>query len=80
MRPEAGKDVELTFRRAGYKDKTIKVSSLTSANMQVTLDKKTARAPRRTAAKKPKKKSSSGPSWPGPTRSRTPTEVLDPWD
>jgi serine/threonine-protein kinase len=81
-KPGKGEVVELEFRKAGYKDKQVKFSSMTSKRMKVTLAKAEAKKRRSTGSKraKPKKTTSSGPSWPGSGDRPGRTEVLDPWD
>ncbi len=84
-KPERKEVLELEFRKAGFKDKKVKISSYTSKKMQVTLAKESSRSSRSSrstsTAKRPKKRSgSSGPSWPGAGERAGRTEVLDPWD
>lgn len=80
-KPQGDDVVELEFRKAGFKDKRVKISSLTSDRMKVTLakaavKKRSSRSERKTA----KKPASPGPSWPGSGDRPGRTEVLDPWD
>jgi hypothetical protein len=87
-KPAEGKTVELSIRKAGYQDKTVGVSSLSSGSMQVTLEKKrqqelqpTKRASTRTSkATKPKATTSTKPAAKEPKRMGPTNEVLDPWN
>jgi serine/threonine-protein kinase len=81
-KPEGKEVVELRFRKAGFKEKKVKISSMTSERMQVTLSKASSRRRRstRTTARKPKpKRTGAGPSWLG-SGDWGRTDLLDPWD
>ncbi len=69
--------VELSFKKAGYADKKVRISALTANTMQVTLNRTPSRTRRATTRPRTSKRSG---SWSLPARPRQETEVLDPWD
>jgi serine/threonine protein kinase len=77
-KPEGKNVVDLVLRKADYKDKKVRISSRTSESMLVTLGKK---AVRRSPSRRTRQPAQTQPrTTRTPTRTRPPSEVLDPWD
>ncbi|MBN1652644.1 MAG: protein kinase [Deltaproteobacteria bacterium] len=79
-KPEGKNVVDLVLRKAEYNDKKVRVSSRTSENMVVTLDKKVVPVRPRTTTRKAREPARTEPKATRPARTRPPSEVLDPWD
>jgi eukaryotic-like serine/threonine-protein kinase len=91
-KPESGKDVKLELRMPGYDSKFVTISSATGTAVGVNLLKKAedrpkveepaVKAPPAGARKPPKKQNTEERPKPAPGggKTKTQTEVLDPWD
>jgi serine/threonine-protein kinase len=82
-KPKEGERVDLVLRLSGYENKTFSISTLTGAELKLTLDKQKAAPPPRRSGNSRRNDSEPKPdkdSKPEKPRRGVDTEVLDPWD